>query len=95
MYHGFMASMCQPPHRLLVQLAEALAQLGIVSLRIDLPGRGDSECDTLNLTVEDNLAATQKAIDVLVAQQDIDSSSNAHAIPLNWSHLQVVDSRSR
>lgn len=23
MYHGFMASKCQPPHRLFVQLAEA------------------------------------------------------------------------
>ncbi len=73
MYHGFMASKCQPPHRLFVQLAEALARLGIVSLRIDLPGRGDSEGDTIDLTVDDDLAAAQKAIDVLIAQPDVDS----------------------
>jgi uncharacterized protein len=73
MYHGFMASKCQPPHRLFVQLAEALARLGIVSLRIDLPGRGDSEGDCMDLTVEGDLAAAQRAIDVLVAQPDVDS----------------------
>ncbi len=73
MYHGFMASKCQPPHRLFVQLAEALARLGIVSLRIDLPGRGDSEGDSIDLTVEGDLAAAQQAIDVLVAQPDVDS----------------------
>ena len=73
MYHGFMASKSQPPHRLFVRLAEALARLGIVSLRIDLPGRGDSEGDTIDLTVDDDLAAAQKAIDVLIAQPDVDS----------------------
>jgi dienelactone hydrolase len=72
MYHGFMASKCQPPHRLFVQLAEALARLGIVSLRIDLPGRGDSEGDSIDMTVEDDLAAAQQAIDVLAAQPDVD-----------------------
>jgi hypothetical protein len=55
-----------------VQLAEALAGLGIVSLRIDLPGRGDSEGDSIDLTVEDDLAAAQGAIDVLAARPDVD-----------------------
>jgi dienelactone hydrolase len=73
MYHGFMASKCQPPHRLFVQLAEALAQLGIVSLRIDLPGRVDSEGDTIDLTVEDDLDAAQRAIDVLIAKPGVDA----------------------
>jgi dienelactone hydrolase len=72
MYHGFMASKCQPPHRLFVQLAEVLARLGIVSLRIDLPGRGDSEGDSIDMTVEGDLAAAQQAIDVLAAQPDVD-----------------------
>src|SRR5512147_2680810 len=65
MYHGFLASKCQPPHRLFVQLAEALARLGIISLRIDLPSRGDSEGDSIDMTVEGDLAAAQRAIDVL------------------------------
>jgi uncharacterized protein len=73
MYHGFMASKCQPPHRLFVQLAEVFARLGIVSLRIDLPGRGDSEGDSIDLTVEDDLAAARQAIDVLAAQPDVDN----------------------
>ena len=72
MYHGFLASKCQPPHRLFVQLAEALSGVGIVSLRIDLPGRGDSEGESIDLTVEDDLAAAQGAIDVLAAQPDVD-----------------------
>lgn len=74
MYHGFMASKCQPPHRLFVQLAEALARLGIVSLRIDLPGRGDSEGDTIDMTVEGDLAAAQQAIDLLAMQPDVDGA---------------------
>jgi uncharacterized protein len=74
MYHGFVASKCQPPHRLFVQLAEALAQMGIVSLRIDLPGRGDSEGDSIDMTVEGDLDAAQQAIDVLAAQPDVDGT---------------------
>jgi len=72
MYHGYLASKSQPPHRLFVQLAEALARLGIVSLRIDLPGRGDSGGDSIDMTVEGDLAAAQQAIDVLAMQPDVD-----------------------
>ncbi len=86
MYHGFMASKCQPPHRLFVQLAEALARLGIVSLRIDLPGRGDSEGDSIDLTVEGDLAAAQRAIDVLVAQPDVDSK-RIGLVGISWGGI--------
>lgn len=72
MYHGFMAAKFQPPHRIFVQLAEALAQVGIVSLRIDLPGRGDSEGNSIDLTVEGDLHAAHTAIDVLAEQPDVD-----------------------
>jgi dienelactone hydrolase len=86
MYHGFMASKCQPPHRLFVQLAEALARLGIVSLRIDLPGRGDSEGDSIDITVEGDLAAAQQAIDVLVAQPDVDSK-HIGLVGISWGGI--------
>ncbi len=72
MYHGFVAAKYQPPHRIFVALAEQLAHQGIVSLRIDLPGRGDSEGESIDMTVDDDLAAAQKAIDVLSEQPDVD-----------------------
>jgi dienelactone hydrolase len=73
MYHGFVAAKFQPPHRIFVELADRLAQLGIVSLRIDLPGRGDSEGESIDMTVDGDLAAAQKAIDILSQQPDVDS----------------------
>ena len=73
LYHGFVAAKFQPPHRIFVHLAEGLAQVGIVSLRIDLPGRGDSEGESINMTVDGDLDAAQKAIDVLSEQPDVDS----------------------
>ncbi len=86
MFHGFMASKCQPPHRLFVQLAEALARLGIVSLRIDLPGRGDSEGETIDLTVEDDLAAARHAIDILAAQPGVDARRIA-LLGISWGGI--------
>ncbi len=86
MLHGFMASKCQPPHRLFVQLAEALARLGIASLRIDLPGRGDSEGETIDLTVEDDLAAAQQAIDILAAQPDVNARRIA-VLGISWGGI--------
>ena len=70
-YHGFVGSKDQP-HRIFVTLAERLAQAGIVSLRIDLPGRGDSEGESIDITVEGDMQAAQKALDVLVAQPGVD-----------------------
>lgn len=72
MYHGFVAAKYQPPHRIFVQLAERLARAGIGSLRVDLPGRGDSEGESVDITVEGALRAAQSAIDVLATQPDID-----------------------
>ncbi len=86
MYHGFMASKCQPPHRLFVQLAEKLARIGIVSLRIDLPGRGDSEGESIDLTVEDDLDAAQQAIDVLSSQLDVDGK-RIGLVGISWGGI--------
>ncbi len=70
--HGFMAAKHQPPHRIFVQLSEALARAGVVSLRIDLPGRGDSEGDSIDITPAGDLAAAQGALDALAALPDVD-----------------------
>jgi dipeptidyl aminopeptidase/acylaminoacyl peptidase len=83
MLHGFMAAKYQPPHRLFVQLAEALAQRGIVSLRVDLPGRGDSEGDTIDITAGGDLAAAQGALDILAGQPDVDGTRIAF-VGLSW-----------
>jgi dienelactone hydrolase len=86
MYHGFLASKSQPPHRLFVQLSEALARLGIASLRIDLPGRGDSEGESLDLTVEDDLAAAQMSIDVLAARPEVDAE-HIGLLGISWGGI--------
>jgi dienelactone hydrolase len=83
LYHGFMATKCQPPHRIFVQLAEALAQLGVVSLRIDLPGRGDSEGESIDISVDGDLEAARRAIDFLCAQPDVDAA-NIGLVGISW-----------
>ena len=90
MYHGFMASKCQPPHRLFVQLAEAIAGLGIVSLRIDLPGRGDSEGDTIDMTAEGDLAAAQQVIDLLAMQPDVDGA-RIGLVGISWGGVLATN----
>jgi uncharacterized protein len=86
MYHGVLASKYQPPHRLFVNLAEELAQRGIVSLRVDLPGRGDSEGDTIDMSVEADLAAAQQAIDVLFEQPGVDKK-RLGLVGISWGGI--------
>lgn len=86
MYHGFMAAKHQLPHRLFVQLAEALAQIGVVSLRIDLPGRGDSEGDSIDISVEDDLAAAQQALDFLATRPEVDRA-RLGVVGISWGGL--------
>ena len=47
--HGLVGSNDQP-HQLYVKLAEALARAGLIALRIDCRGRGDSEGETVAIT---------------------------------------------
>jgi uncharacterized protein len=71
-FHGFVGSKDQP-HQIFVKLAEALAAAGIVALRIDLRGRGDSEGDTVDITFEADMADACGALDLLAAQPDVDA----------------------
>jgi dienelactone hydrolase len=81
-YHGLVGSKDQP-HRIFVTLAERLARDGSVALRIDLPGRGDSEGDGLDMTVRADMHAARKTIDVLASQPDVDRDKLA-AVGMSW-----------
>jgi uncharacterized protein len=72
-FHGFVGSKDQP-HQIFVKLAEALAAAGVVALRIDLRGRGDSAGDTVDITFEADMADAGGALDLLAAQPDVDAA---------------------
>jgi dienelactone hydrolase len=84
-YHGFLGSKDQP-HRMFVQIAEALAQNGIIALRFDLYGRGDSEGDSVDMTWDGDLQDAQVALDWLAAQPDVDSQRLA-VLGMSWGGL--------
>ena len=60
-FHGFVGSKDQP-HQIFVKLAEALAAAGVIALRIDFRGRGDSEGDTVDMTFEGDMADARGAL---------------------------------
>jgi uncharacterized protein len=70
-FHGLVGSKDQP-HQLYVKLAEALARAGMVALRIDLRGRGDSEGETVDITPEADISDATKALEYLASLQDVD-----------------------
>lgn len=70
-FHGLVGSKDQP-HQIFVKLAEALARAGIVALRIDFRGRGDSEGETVDMTPAADLLDARAALDYLATQPDVD-----------------------
>jgi uncharacterized protein len=70
--HGLVGSKDQP-HRLYVTLAEGLARAGVVALRVDFRGRGDSEGLTIDITPGADVADARRAVDALAAQPDVDA----------------------
>jgi dipeptidyl aminopeptidase/acylaminoacyl peptidase len=81
-FHGFVGSKDQP-HQIFVKLAEALAAAGIVALRIDFRGRGDSEGDTVDITYEGDMADARGALDLLAAQPDVDAA-RLGVVGMSW-----------
>jgi dienelactone hydrolase len=81
-FHGFVGSKDQP-HQIFVKLAEALAAAGIVALRIDFRGRGDSEGDTVDISFEDDMADARGALDFLAAQTDVDPA-HLGVLGMSW-----------
>ena len=81
-FHGLLGSKDQP-HRIFVTLAERLARDGFVALRIDFPGRGDSEGEGIDMTVTADMNAARKTIDALSADPEVDGSRLA-VVGMSW-----------
>lgn len=84
-YHGFLGSKDQP-HRMFVQLAEALAQQGLIALRFDLYGRGDSEGDSIDMTWDGDLQDALAALDWLAVQPNVDAQ-RLSVLGMSWGGL--------
>lgn len=70
--HGFLGSKDQP-HRMFVECAEALAASGILALRVDLRGRGDSEGASVDITPQDDLSDAEQAFAALASLPGVDA----------------------
>jgi pimeloyl-ACP methyl ester carboxylesterase len=60
------------PHRMLVQAAERLRELGCITLRFDTRGRGDSEGDGVNACLDDMIEDLRAAVRFLRAQGKVE-----------------------
>jgi dienelactone hydrolase len=80
--HGIVGSKDQP-HRILVALAEALAAMGVVALRFDLLGRGDSEGESIDATPQRDLQNARDALAVLQTIDNVDAR-DITAIGISW-----------
>lgn len=81
--HGFTGSKDQP-HQIFVKLAEAVARAGMIALRIDLRGRGDSEGDmAMDVTPAGDLRDVRAALDFLAEQPDVDAA-RLGVLGLSW-----------
>lgn len=59
-------------HQLYVKLADEVARAGIVALRVDFRGRGDSEGKSVDVTPQADIDDARRALDWLEAQPDVD-----------------------
>jgi hypothetical protein len=70
-FHGLMGAK-GGLHQLYVKLADELARVGIVALRVDFRGRGDSGGDSVDVTPQADIDDAKRALDWLEAQPDVD-----------------------
>jgi esterase/lipase len=71
MFHGFTGHKSET-HRLFVQIARALCNIGFVVLRFDFRGSGDSEGDFENMTVPGEVSDAEQAITFLSELPEVD-----------------------
>lgn len=69
--HGFTGTKVEG-HRIFVKLAERLSEKGIVALRIDFRGSGDSEGDFSQMTLEGEIEDAKVAVDFLQTLPEVD-----------------------
>ena len=69
--HGLMGTKSSL-HQLYVKLADELARAGMVALRIDFRGRGDSEGNSVDVTPEADIDDAARALDFLETRPDVD-----------------------
>lgn len=72
LYHGFTGTKIEP-HRIFVKVARELMQHGIVALRFDFRGSGESEGEFVDMTVEGEISDALKSLDFLQAQPEVDA----------------------
>ena len=70
--HGFTGTKVEG-HRLFVKLAQKLADRGIVALRFDFRGSGDSEGDFSQMTLEGEIEDAKVALDFLQSLPEVDT----------------------
>ena len=71
LFHGFRGSKTET-HRLFVQIARKLCNIGFVILRFDFRGSGDSEGEFEDMTVQGEVSDAKKSIDFLQKQKFVD-----------------------
>jgi pimeloyl-ACP methyl ester carboxylesterase len=71
--HGFGGTRVEA-HRLFVDGARKLALQGVASLRIDYRGCGESDGDSLDMTIESQLADARAALEALASHPNVDAS---------------------
>lgn len=70
-FHGFTGTKVEG-HRMFVKMAERLASMGIVALRFDFRGSGDSEGDFIDMTFGGEVSDALRACDYIVKYEDVD-----------------------
>lgn len=82
MLHGLMGSKNQP-HRMFVDVADQLAENGIVAVRVDLRGRGDSEGNTIDVRPSSDMADSEATLNHLTGLPYVDEN-RLGVIGLSW-----------
>lgn len=70
LFHGFTGNKVEA-HRLFVKMARALAGAGVVALRFDFRGSGDSSGDFSRMTISQELEDARAALKFLRAQREV------------------------
>lgn len=70
-FHGFTGTKVEP-HRIFVKMAERLASMGIVAMRFDFRGSGDSEGNFEEMTFGGEVSDALVALDYMLENEQID-----------------------